>query len=181
MKNHDHAVLAARKLLGDLNKLRVPVDVAALIKAQSITLVELPHENPDLSGAIIKSGGKSLIVVNFKDSESRKRFTMAHELGHHFLHHSQDVFVDRTNSLSVHYRKKQHAYDKHEVEANVFAAELLMPEELVRKDFSSLFSSFKSSLGRVAGDQIEFITKALAEKYHVSMEAMRIRIEQVNT
>lgn len=54
------------------------------------------------------------------DGNCRDIFTIAHELGHYFLHSKQKVEMARS-SLPV------KAYENPEWQANVFAAELLMP------------------------------------------------------
>jgi len=42
--------------------------------------------NPIPSGLILFSDGKYKIYINSQCGENRKRFTLAHELGHYFLH-----------------------------------------------------------------------------------------------
>jgi Zn-dependent peptidase ImmA (M78 family) len=172
----------ASQILGDPQDIVLPVDVKKIVKKNKIILIEIPHENTDLSGTIVKNGNKTLIVINALDSEIRQRFTLAHELGHFFLHKNKDVYVDRAINLNVSfikYRRKTKVYDPEEAEANAFAAELLMPKKLISKDFMRLYSVFEESLGKVQKLQIDFIIKALAEKYKVSLEAMRIRIEHL--
>jgi Zn-dependent peptidase ImmA (M78 family) len=85
----------------------------------------------ELSGALYP--GEREIRVNVSEPETRRRFTLAHELGHwvcHCLggrdepvfcrHQDMDSWVDRAL----------------EREANVFAAELVMPEPEVREVFA---------------------------------------------
>lgn len=78
---------------------------------------------PDLAGAIEYS--KKRIFVNSNDPATRQRFTLAHELGHAVLHAGQDV---------MDYRKNFEGFqsDRKEMEANAFAADLLMPDSLFR-------------------------------------------------
>ena len=63
------------------------------------------------------------IYVNPNESWSRKRFTVAHELGHCLLGHG--ARNRRRDALP--------GVDSQEVEANNFAAELLMPEDAVKQ------------------------------------------------
>ncbi|MDP9025604.1 MAG: ImmA/IrrE family metallo-endopeptidase [Candidatus Eremiobacteraeota bacterium] len=65
---------------------------------------------------------RGFILLNAKRHWTRRRFTMAHELGHHVLGHQERV--DK-NVLDL--------YDPTEVEANAFAAELLMPATAIRE------------------------------------------------
>lgn len=77
-----------------------------------------------------KFGTDRLILVNYSETPTRVRFTVAHELGHYFL---------KIEPKGLFYKKKYFAYrdsdnhDDEEKEANAFAAAVLMPEEKVRK------------------------------------------------
>lgn len=62
---------------------------------------------------------KGIIFYNdLISSKARIRFSLCHEYGHHLLDHDPE-------------RKKK--YDRYEVEANFFAAQLLMPEQLINE------------------------------------------------
>ena len=70
---------------------------------------------------------KKIIFINDRISNnSRRRFTLAHELGHCILNHPLDSIQFRTNEF---YDSKQAL----EAEANVFARDLLMPAVVLAK------------------------------------------------
>ena len=70
------------------------------------------------------SGGGVIRVAN-QDNEGRTRFTLAHEIGHFILHADQPIDrSDNSKTLMVWHDESE------EAEANIFAAELLMPEFL---------------------------------------------------
>lgn len=72
-------------------------------------------------GFIVCIGEKKEIFLNDKiENRNRRRFTLAHELGHGILDH--DIGV-------IHYRNSEidSQTDMQELEANVFARDLLMP------------------------------------------------------
>lgn len=72
-------------------------------------------------GFIAYIGDKKEIFINDKiNDRSRRRFTMAHELGHGILNH--DI-------SKIHYRNNENdsQTDMQELEANVFARDILMP------------------------------------------------------
>lgn len=77
------------------------------------------------------------IVVNACHSSKRKRFTIAHELGHFFMHKhlisrsAQPAFRAEAGTK----KKNDLIKPYHEVEANRFAAAILLPEKLVREKF----------------------------------------------
>ena len=81
-----------------------------------------------LSGFIgYGSDDLAVICINYKRSYGHQNFTLAHELGHWFLHKGVSISDDDRDLYSR---------DKVEQEANGFASELLYPEELLVKDFS---------------------------------------------
>lgn len=85
----------------------------------------------DISGMLIRGKDGWEIIVNSTDSEKRKLFTIAHELGHYFLHREEeDRFVD--GSL-VFNRDEINKYTQRELEANEFAGSLIMPEQEIIK------------------------------------------------
>lgn len=90
----------------------------------------------DIDGKIERKGENFIITLNNNISnEERKKFTLAHELGHLFIHmgflnpkqwQKEPEFID-----STFYRQ---GYSREEYEANEFAAALLMPkDEFIKK------------------------------------------------
>lgn len=76
----------------------------------------------EISGAI--EYDKKAIYINKNQSATRQRFTLAHEIGHAAFHEKEGNVID--------YRKNIDSPDpsnRKEVEANHFAANLLMPTE----------------------------------------------------
>ena len=89
----------------------------------------------------------AIIGVNSAQSVTRQRFTIAHEIGHLLLHKGEDVHIDEkplskllTSREAVQRRDNisSQATDPLEIEANQFAAELLMPEEFIRLSVEDL-------------------------------------------
>ena len=114
-----------------------PVDVPNLIMNLGLRL-----ESADLgqiSGHIAKEGEEYVIRTNANEHVYRQRFTMAHELGHFMLHRTlldmsrgiNDNTMYRTDRSAALYNS--HIHQIHEQQANSFAANLLMPEDLVRR------------------------------------------------
>lgn len=81
-----------------------------------------------LSGFIgYGDNGISVICINYKRPIGHQNFTLAHELGHWFMHKGQNISDDdKTCSYST---------ETIEKDANSFAAELLYPENLFEKDY----------------------------------------------
>jgi len=80
-------------------------------------------------GRIIHNEKHSIITVNSNNEfESRKRFTIAHEIGHFLMHRNDPInHNDDVSSLSWFNHKNKHKILNQEYEANEFAAELLLP------------------------------------------------------
>lgn len=135
----------------------------------SIFLVSLPN---DISGLIQynKDNSGFTIFINNEKPKTRQHFTVAHELGHYFLHQeylkSEKVFIDGEGSLDGNrtlFRLDTAVYNKIETEANSFAASLIMPAELVKDAWISLKD-----------------VQACAKIFDVSVSAMSIRLERLN-
>lgn len=99
---------------------------------------------------------KNIIVINSEDPIARQRFSVAHELGHCALGHGSSP---RDNSKEY----NQRSYVPKEYEANLFAAELLMPKDAVR----------------VMVEQRNLTFLKLCEVFGVSQSAMQIRLEKL--
>ena len=114
---------------------------------------------------LVRGEGQPVIGVNSIHPRNRQRFTIAHECGHLMLHKAE-VHVDRR--LHVHRRDvvSSMAVDPDEIEANRFAAELLMPYDLITADLDRYQIDIEDD------DQI----RALAEKYGVSAQSMTLRL-----
>lgn len=111
-----------------------PPDLASLCKELGLRIQEVPAKGFD--GALVrsKSGQKGIIAVKASIREaSRKRFTVAHEIGHFVMPHHRLL-------KNVCDEKKIDSFDSRlnrpEIEANEFAAELLLPSALLAKRFN---------------------------------------------
>src|SRR5712692_8711048 len=126
----------AQKLLRKSKAGSIPIDLEKI--ASSLKIPVLYDEFDDhISGLLVVKNGKTSIGVNKKHHPNRQRFTIAHELGHYILHHkyredpNNDIHIDKK---WAYFRSDAtgRGVDEQERQANQFAAELLMPEELVK-------------------------------------------------
>lgn len=97
-------------------------DVAKHVEGLHIDGKELQD---GISGMQATYKGRSFVRYNSSHPVKRNRFTVAHELGHHLLGHTSGCGRG-TNSSSP-----------QEVEANQFAAELLMPLQLLKESINN--------------------------------------------
>lgn len=103
----------------------------------------------------------------------RQRFSIAHEVAHWVLHRGDpdapDLFIDTTKYVAVYLRDQQSATGEkaREIQANMFAAALLMPESLLRGEINN------SEYDLLDEDAL---CAELAKKFQVSTQALSIRL-----
>lgn len=156
--------LRARTLLKELGIDSYPVDPYAI--AGQIGVVVKEDDADSYAGMIILVEGRALISVRRSTREvARKRFTVAHELGHYKIpdHLSPGVPSFRCTDEDMNAIQGQ---AKKEIEANQFAAELLMPENAI--------------LARIEGEDLGYqLIQDLMEEFGTSLTATCLRFVQV--
>jgi Zn-dependent peptidase ImmA (M78 family) len=103
-------------------------------------------EDDKVSGVILLKDGEFSILVNSIKPATRQNFSVGHELGHYFLHQdtlrSEKGIIDGDDTMDgqgIMYRLDGHETEQ-EIEANNFAASLLMPADLVRRAWEATTS-----------------------------------------
>ena len=137
-----------------------PISVVAIANNLGIKVYRTRDFNDRISGLIQKDehyGGKSgyAIYTNASHPITRRRFTIAHEIGHFVLHH--ELIGDGITDDGLYRSRLKGGLES---AANRFAANLLMPKELVWKFIEQ------------GVDTVE----ELAKKFKVSESAMSIRL-----
>jgi Zn-dependent peptidase ImmA (M78 family) len=170
VKKHTSPTEYADEILNSLGSYDLPIDIKSIIESKDISIAYEVFDD-DLSGLLIKhDGGRPKIGVNAKHSATRQRFTLAHELAHFVLEHQGDIFVD--HSVLRRDGRSSMAIDQSEIDANQFAADLLMPREDVRREFVKTRNSGNTNQ--------EKIIKHLAKMFFVSPKAMEYRLVNLN-
>jgi Zn-dependent peptidase ImmA (M78 family) len=147
-----------------------PIPVDAIARAEGLKILETSLAG-DVSGALVRSKGLSGIAVNNQHHPNRRRFTIAHELGHHALNHEgKDNHIDWRFTVIRRDGVSSEASDSQEIEANFFAASLLMPKDLLRSDLASRLG-YDAESG-ISDAEIQI----LARKYQVSDTALKYRL-----
>ncbi len=125
-----------------------------------------------ISGLLVRKGPVTFIGVNAVHQLNRQRFSLAHELGHVRLHEGEPtaVHVDADDSM-IYFRAESSAEPPNpvEIEANTFAAALLMPEEFIRQDLQ----------GNRIDAYDESAIRRLARRYGVSQQTLTIRLMEL--
>ena len=112
-----------------------------------------------------KDGKGYTITVNSKDNGQQRRFTIAHEIAHYMLHRTEldGNKMHRIIEDDESYQSRLNL--TREMEANRYAAELLMPASIMQKVVKEYNKRHKT-----------ITIKDLAEIFDVSYTAMRMRI-----
>jgi Zn-dependent peptidase ImmA (M78 family) len=146
----------------------IPVDVEAAAQALNIAVRYQALED-SVSGILVIKQDGAILGVNEKHHRNRQRFTIAHELGHFLLHkEAADVFVDSV----VFHRDELSATGtmQQEIDANAFAAELLMPAD-----------TLKAKVGPQPLDMFDDArVRRLATEFGVSTHAMTVRLTRLS-
>ena len=152
----------AKNILENNNILTYPVNLGVILKNENIHYYEnglgsFFEEYPEVEACVSRDNDGSYIAINPSQvfSGARKRFSIAHELGHYFLH------VENGKPY-VAFRDNTSRRNEQEREADFFAANLLMPDELVIEAHNSLPFPFVNSL---------------ANSFGVSLQAMKIKLD----
>ena len=162
--NPEQRALAILKETG-LYQIPIPVEeVARMIGLQ----VEAVKFGDDVSGALMIKEGRGVIGYNASHSRVRQRFTVAHEIGHWEFHrHDSDLFLDKQYLVALRDDRSSTGENKWEIEANAFAAALLMPEGLLLEEIRKHHFDLATD-GRILSD--------LAKRFLVSDQAMTFRL-----
>jgi len=161
--------IARKRALGLLREARVrrpPVPIERLAQLVNATIRYEPFAG-QLYGMVHRNSDETAVIgVNSLDAPNRQRFTIAHEIGHLLLHKDETFHVDEKSPIGLRNDKSSMATDEKEIEANQFAAELLMPRDFLDKDLGGLPDGIEAD---------EAINK-LAQRYQVSVQAMTVRL-----
>lgn len=138
-------------------------DVESIARAEGLKIHKGKLEE-GVSGILVVDKGNSVIFVNESEIPTRQRFTIAHEIGHFLLHKPEGVHVDKSFSVAFRNLRSSSGEESQEIEANQFAAELLMPSTIIEKKYTKGVS--------ISDKDVE----TLADFFQVSQQAMTIRL-----
>jgi Zn-dependent peptidase ImmA (M78 family) len=155
----------ADSLLREARIYEPPVPIDDIVRGQGIVI--RPMDLKEISGLVVRDGTRTVISVNSAHSLTRKRFTVAHELAHALLHEGEEVRYDKDFRVDFRSGASSAGTDVVEMEANFFAASILMPWRFLEAD---------PLLAGLDFEDAEAAIKPLAARYKVSPHAMSIRL-----
>lgn len=148
-----------------------PIPVVSIANFYGFSVYEMPMED-SVSGIIMADdkdikgfSTNKIVIVNSNHSAGRKRFTIAHELGHYFIN-------NRPAKCFAH--RDAGNYSSEERDANNFASVLLMPEDEIRREVNN----FKKSK---SGELPDFqLIDYIADAFDVSQSAAEVRLKKLS-
>jgi len=146
------AAIKLMKEIGITDPNQIPIELIA--SGLNATIVAKKLSNSD--GRIVFGDKRTIITINSNiEYEGKRRFTIAHEIGHLIMHRNH-FQIHQDNDATLEYFQK----GNQETEANEFASEILMPENVFRRisdeyEFSPallnhLANYFKTSITSIA-------------------------------
>ena len=146
-----------------------PIDIARVLYRMKIRVLPYNFSKYDdnnlenrILGAMIADETNLALLYRNSESKNRNRYTLAHELAHCCLAHLEDETMPY-----IEWRHDGNVTDEREIEANIFAGELLIPTKELR---GVLSSDYPDTLPRVA---------ELAKKFAVSTNVMKGRLKHL--
>lgn len=154
-----------------------PVDVDMVASLLGIVVEnDLSLEDKGTIGEILFRELRPVVKINpIQNSYGpRRRFTLAHEIGHFCMHSakSREGFTDSQKTMS----RTESFWNAKESEANSFAAQLLMPKSLVLTEGQKIINAYKTRMERSAIPALVFVER-MADKFDVSSKAMEYRLK----
>jgi Zn-dependent peptidase ImmA (M78 family) len=142
-----------------------PVPIERIVKGSGITLQT--GDLGEVSGLLARTLTTAIIGVNASHPKTRQRFTIAHEFGHYILHEGLISHIDKEYRVNYRSSESSDGTNIEEVEANFFAANILMPREFLDRDEAD------------AALDSDAKVRELAARYKVSGHAMSLRLGNV--
>lgn len=159
----------AAEVLQKTGMLTVPIPIHLVAQRLGL-LLEAVSLGDEVSGVLVVEGDHGVIGYNASHSQTRQRFTIAHEIAHYVLHRTEGaLFIDDRTFAAFRDQRSSFGADKHERQANAFAAALLMPTNLVLREIEH--RRFELSDDESLSD--------LARAFQVSVQAMVYRLANI--
>ena len=155
--------------------------IGDIMKERNVKFAELFEEDDEFCGVYLVDGNIKEIIVNSNMYEPRKNFTIAHELGHHYLNHKLDDGAIACDKNAVFGKNKP----EREKEADYFASCFLMPDSLMKTKAFEFKKSFIDNKQLTLLKETEMqayseeLNEFLRKFFRVSKEAMGYRLEEL--
>lgn len=161
MSRYLFAAERAKRVLKEFKITDMPawhLDGIAASQRIKVRKKSLPKDAKFSGGLFFYGKQRGILINTYIDNPGRHNFTFGHELGHHFLEHVPSYTKMGMTGFQCSNKNMEIGGDSQEVEANYFAAELLMPEEQFRP--------------MMVGATLDYVLiSSLARRFYVSKHA----------
>lgn len=160
-----------QELLDRFNANSIPVNIEKIVKEHGIEIIN-DNLGENTTGLLAIDGSKIIIGVDKiqNNGPKRKRFTIAHEFGHYILHRNHsNFFIDSHFKVMFRDQTSSKGIDVNEIQANAFAAAILMPRNLIVSKIKELDLDLSDDNS----------IKKIADEFGVSLTAMSYRISNL--
>lgn len=158
---------AAEKILCYLKIDTIPIPIIVIVREFGFIAVYQRYKKREMSGIIgidmeLKDtfGSDKIISVSLDDSVGHQRFTLAHELKHYIFDFDRSriaPYYEAYNTSAVN--------DEKEKQANIFAANLLMPMEKFRMEYKKLENLSEYERANKLMDEFQVSPTAIRKRY----------------
>lgn len=178
----------AMQFLGNKPYCRVPTEALKLCAIRENILIEDDRIYSDMMGKCDFLNKKVMVDVGLKQEtkKGRYRFTLAHELGHAYLHqHLLKNVIAFADDMDVHEMKYSERWEQRlEIQANHFASYLLIPEnplinyymEIKNKLNYAFLAPIRLDDNPASIHDCKILFSVLAEIFEVSKESIMYRL-----
>lgn len=157
------------KVFAETDIISTPIQIVSIANFYGFKVYQTPMDD-NVSGMILSDekniknfNHNKIIVINANHPDTRKRFTIAHELGHYILQNKPD---------SCYAHRDLGSYDSDEKNANSFASALLMPEKDVLNQVEALRQQ-SPDINNLS------LTSLIANNFDVSLSAAQVRLKKL--
>ncbi len=126
------------------------------------------HLPKGIDGEILKRGKEKIIRYRIGSRERTIRFTLAHEIGHSFLHREKEHRCYISREFRIYYPRQKNLT---ELEADFFAIELLAPLPMLDK--------LAPDLSNISEREFNHLSKEMAERFGINTLTMRARLKDL--
>jgi len=156
------------------------LDLGALAAMEDYSSEQLYFEQPLEVDASLDHNLKIMFVdedLYDSDNQNRIRFSMAHELGHYFLH-KQIIIENQPNYKNFFLELKEEDHNMIERQADEFAGRFLVPKNLLQTELEKqldILEQNKLSMNRIS---LGFVCDQIGKEFLVSAKVIEIRLKR---
>lgn len=174
------------RLQCDVNQ--IPVDPNLIAEKFGFNIVPTANllDKTSIEAFLVYNKKEILIDLERFQNENywfRSKFSIAHELGHYFLH--SDIYenikfedYEYTDWISFQKTIPENKILWIERHADEFAGRLLVPYDILVEEVKAIYPKIDKEHPKSEFDPIDIISSLLHHKFEVSKEVMRIRIQK---